>query len=171
MWYVIQTTSGKEENIKIQCETYLPAGLVEKYVIPLYEERRRFHGEWHTLQKKLFPGYVFFISDQAEELFLQLKKVPAMTKMLGTGDEIVALTSQEIEFILRFCGEDDIAEISEGVIENDQVHILSGPLIGLEGAIRKIDRHKRKAWLEMEMFGRKQQIEVGLEIIKKIENK
>lgn len=86
MWYVVQTTSGKEENIKIQCETYLPAGLVEKYVIPLYEEKRRFHGEWHTLQKKLFPGYVFFISDQAEELFLQLKKVPAMTKMLGTGD-------------------------------------------------------------------------------------
>ena len=130
MWYVVQTTSGKEENIKIQGETYLPAGLVEKYVIPLYEERRRFHGEWHTLQKKLFPGYVFFISDQAEELFLQLKKVPAMTKMLGIGDEIVALTPQEIEFILRFCGEDDIAEISEGVIENDQVHILSGPLMG-----------------------------------------
>ena len=23
MWYVVQTTSGKEENIKIQCETYL----------------------------------------------------------------------------------------------------------------------------------------------------
>lgn len=142
MWYVVQTTSGKEENIKIQCETYLPAGLVEKYVIPLYEERRRFHGEWHTLQKKLFPGYVFFISDQAEELFLQLKKVPAMTKMLGIGDEIVALTP-----------------------------LLSGPLMGLEGAIRKIDRHKRKAWLEMEMFGRRQQIEIGLEIIKKIESK
>lgn len=94
-----------------------------------------------------------------------------MTKMLGIGDEIVALTPQEIEFILRFCGEDDIAEISEGVIENDQVHILSGPLMGLEGAIRKIDRHKRKAWLEMEMFGRRQQIEIGLEIIKKIESK
>ncbi len=43
--------------------------------------------------------------------------------------------------------------------------------MGLEGAIRKIDRHKRKAWLEMEMFGRRQQIEIGLEIIKKIESK
>ena len=168
MWYVIQTTSGKEENIKIQCETYLPAGLVEKYVIPFYEEKRRFQGEWHTLQKKLFPGYVFFISDNAEELFLQLKKVPAMTKMLGTGDEIVALTPQEIEFILRFCGEDDIVGMSEGIIENDQVHILSGPLIGLEGYIRKIDRHKRKAWLELEMFGRMQRVEVGLEILHKV---
>ena len=91
--------------------------------------------------------------------------------MLGTGETRVALTPQEIEFILRFCGEDDIAEMSEGVIEDDQVHILSGPLMGMEGAIRKIDRHKRKAWLELEMFGRQQQIEVGLEIIKKIENK
>ena len=56
-----------------------------------------------------------------------------------------------------------------GVIEHSQVKVTSGPLQGKEGYIRKIDRHKRKAWLEIEMFGRAQNIQVGLEIVAKIE--
>ena len=38
--------------------------------------------------------------------------------------------------------------------ENDRVQIVSGPLTGMEGSIRRIDRHKRIAHLEIEMFGR-----------------
>ena len=57
--------------------------------------------------------------------------------------------------------------LSDGIIENSVTKIRSGPLKGKEGLIRKIDRHKRKAWLEVEMFWRKQEIEVGLEIVAK----
>ena len=45
---------------------------------------------------------------------------------------------------------------------------MSGPLQGKEGYIKKIDRHKRRAFLEMPMFGRVQKIQVGLEIVAKI---
>ena len=37
----------------------------------------------------------------------------------------------------------------------------------MEGSIRRIDRHKRIAHLEIEMFGRTVEMKVGLEIIKK----
>lgn len=49
-----------------------------------------------------------------------------------------------------------------------QERILTGPLQGMEGYIRKINRHKRKAWVSIEMFGRSVDMEVGLEIIKKV---
>ena len=42
-----------------------------------------------------------------------------------------------------------------------------GPLQGKEGLIKKIDRHKRKAYLELPMFGRMQTVQVGLEIVAK----
>ena len=58
-------------------------------------------------------------------------------------------------------------ELSTGIIENSQIRILEGPLVGMEGTIRKIDRHKRKAWLEIEMFGRTVEMQVGLEVIAK----
>jgi transcriptional antiterminator NusG len=50
------------------------------------------------------------------------------------------------------------------MIENSQVIILSGPLEGMEGYIKKIDRHKRKAYLEIPMFGGVQTVEMGLEV-------
>ena len=58
-------------------------------------------------------------------------------------------------------------KMSEGIIEGDQIIVTRGPLCGKEGLIQKIDRHKRKAWLEMKMFGREQRVEVGLEIVEK----
>lgn len=53
------------------------------------------------------------------------------------------------------------------IAENDRVQILAGPLMGMEGNIRRIDRHKRTAYLEIEMFGRTVEMKVGLEIIRK----
>ena len=55
--------------------------------------------------------------------------------------------------------------MSTGIIEGEQVIVTGGPLMGMEGYIRKIDRHKRKAWVELEMFGRIQRVEIGLEIV------
>lgn len=167
MWYVIQVRTGSEENIRLQCEANIPQDVMERCFIPYYEERRRIRGEWMTLKKILFPGYVFLITEEIDELFYQLKKVIGLTRLLGTGEEIIPLTERERNFLLRFGGEDQIVEMSEGIIEQSRIRILSGPLMGMEGQIRKIDRHKRKAWLEVEMFGRTQRVEVGLEVAMK----
>lgn len=107
------------------------------------------------------------ISSAQEALFFELKRVIGLTKLLGTGDTIVPLTDEEVSFLLRLGGEEQTVEMSEGIIENDRVVVLSGPLKGNEGLIRKIDRHKRKAWLEVEMFGRMVEMQVGLEVVGK----
>jgi transcriptional antiterminator NusG len=72
-----------------------------------------------------------------------------------------------VEFLQSFGGEKQIVEMSTGIIEGSKVIVESGPLKGREGLIKKIDRHKRKAYLELDMFGRSQRVEVGLEITMK----
>lgn len=167
MWYVLQVRTGTEENIRLQCRSKISEAVLERCFIPYYEEKKRIRGEW-TLQKKvLFPGYVFVITDELDELYQSLKNVIGLTKLIGTGQEIVPLTEEEQEFLLGFGGEDQIVEMSEGIIEDSKIIVTKGPLIGKEGYIKKIDRHKRKAWLEMKMFGREQMVEVGLEIMEK----
>lgn len=167
MWYVVQVRTGTEEKIKIQCEKNIKEVVLERCFIPYYEERRRIRGEWVTLRKVLFSGYVFVITEKLTELYRDLKSVIGLTKLIGTGKEIVALTEEEIQFLQRIGGEEQVVEMSEGIIEQSQVKVISGPLMGMEGYIRKIDRHKRKAWLELEMFGRNQMIELGLEVVAK----
>lgn len=168
MWYVIQVRTGTEEEIQRQCETIIDKSVLEKCFIPKYEQERKYQGEWHTELKVLFPGYVFLISDEKEKLFFELKRVIGLTKMLGTGETIVPLMAEEVDFLLSFGRGEQVVEMSAGIIENDHVIITRGPLKGNEGLIRKIDRHKRKAWLEIQMFGRAMEMQVGLEIVRKL---
>ena len=131
MWYVMQVRTGTEENIRCQCQRLISSDILKRCFIPYYQQKKRFQGKWHIQERILFPGYVFLIAENLEQLAENLRKVT-------------------------------------GIIENDQVRILTGPLQGMEGYIRKINRHKRKAWVSIEMFGRSVDMEVGLEIVKKV---
>lgn len=168
MWYVIQVRTGSEDNIRIQCKKIISSDVLKDCFIPYYEEKKHLEGEWKIQKKILFPGYVFLDSEELECLFKKLKQVSGLTNLLGTGNDVVPLTKEEIEFLISFGGKDQVVSISEGIIENSKVIVTSGPLAGKEGYIKKIDRHKRKAYLELPMFGGIQKIQVGLEIVSKM---
>ena len=167
MWYVIQVRTGTEESVRTQCERLVDHHAMERCFIPYQEQLKRYMGQWHKEMMPLFPGYVFADSQDVDLLFEELKRVTGLTKLLGTGSAIVPLTSEEIAILKRLGKEEQIVTISKGLIADNQVKILEGPLKELEGAICKIDRHRRKAWLELVMFGRIQRVEVGLEILEK----
>lgn len=168
MWYVMQVRTGTEENIRCQCQRLISSDILERCFIPYYEQKKRFQGKRHIQERILFPGYVFLIAENLEQLAESLRKVTGMTRLLGTGDEIIPLSQEEVELLLKLGKEEQLVTMSTGIIENDQVRILTGPLQGMEGYIRKINRHKRKAWVSIEMFGRSVDMEIGLEIISKV---
>ena len=164
MWYVMQVRTGTEENIRCQCQRLISSDILKRCFIPYYQQKKRFQGKWHIQERILFPGYVFLIAENLE----QLAEKETGQKNLRSGDEIIPLSQEEVELLLKLGKEEQLVAMSTGIIENDQVRILTGPLQGMEGYIRKINRHKRKAWVSIEMFGRSVDMEVGLEIIKKV---
>lgn len=170
MWYVMQVRTGSEENIRIQCERVIDKKILERSFIPYYQQKKRFQGKWHIQENILFPGYVFLIARNPELLVQSLREVIGLTKLIGTGDEIVPLSEEETNFLLKMGRDEQVVELSTGIIENDKVRIQNGPLVGMEGYIKKIDRHKRQAVLEVEMFGRLVEMKVGVEIVEKINN-
>lgn len=168
MWYVIQVKTGTEESIKKQCESIIKKEVLTSCILPYYEEQKKYHGAWHVRRKILFPGYVFLVSECFEELFESLKNVIGLTKLIGTGREIVPLTEAEVDLLKRLTKDDHVVEMSTGIVINGKVRVISGPLEDMEGYIKRIDRHKRKAVLTIEMFGRTVEMQAGLEIIEKI---
>lgn len=167
MWYVLQVRAGTEENIRVQCRKNISEAVLKRCFIPYYEEKKRIRGLWTVQRRILFPGYVFVITDDPELLYQSLKRVVGLTKLIGTGDEIVPLEEEEQEFLLRMGGDDQIVRMSEGIIEQSRIIVTDGPLKGREGYIKKIDRHKRKAWLDVKLLGRVVTVQVGLEIVEK----
>ena len=155
-WYVIQVRSRAEEKIRRSCEILISKEILKECFIPKNKRMKKIKGNWVEIEEILFSGYVFLVSDDPDKLYLELKKVPDLTKMLGHVDGDKSLGN-----------DDHVVEISTGLIENDEVMITSGPLKGKEGIIRRIDRHKRIALIEVELFGKTTQAKVGLEIVSK----
>ena len=77
------------------------------------------------------------------------------------------LYPSEEAFLKRLMGQEKVVKFSKGFIEGERVVIQEGPMQGLEGLIRKIDRHKRTASIEVELFMRRVEVNVGLEIVEK----
>ena len=168
VWYVVQVAAGREANAEAMIRRFVDEGALEECFVPRYELMKSFRGEWRLCTAKLFPGYVIAVTDDIDALEAELRKVPAFTKLLASGDAFLPLAPEEIDWIAAFTESGDrVIEMSEGVIEGDQVRITKGPLRHHEGWIKKINRHKRLAYLEIEMFGRTLEAKVGLGIVKK----
>lgn len=103
----------------------------------------------------------------SKDLLESFREVVTEVTQSETGSGIVSLKEDETELLKNLGVGETPVEMSTGVIVNGSVMITEEPLAGLETCIRKIDRHKRKAWLEIGMFGRTIQIMVGLEITEK----
>ena len=58
-------------------------------------------------------------------------------------------------------------EISTGYKEGDRVVITEGPLVGLESRIKKVNRTRRTALLEVNLLGEVREITIGLRVLNK----
>ena len=168
MWYVVQTMAGREFAVQRQIEQFASDDVLDECFVPQYEVQKHLRGEWRTCTAVLFPGYLIVVTDNASDLQAALRRVPAFAKVLGSDGKFIPLEPREIAWIDAFTEKEHrVIGMSEGVVEGDQVVILKGPLMGHAGCIRKIDRRKRTAYLEMEMFGRTIRTKLGLGIVRK----
>lgn len=168
-YYVMQVMVGREEATADLCRFLIKDKTVlENCFIPKYIKKRKVKGVWTNDKSIIFKGYVFLISDNIAELYNALKQVPDMTKVIGKKkEEIYPLLDSEVVSLSRFVDEQYTLGLSRGYIEGGIIHITEGPLKGHEAYIKKIDRHKRDAIVQVPFLGELRQIKVGLEIIHK----
>ena len=169
-WVVLLARTGSEEKLvqtlkeELDVEEYLP-------FVPMKEMPYRRQGVVHRIRKPLFPGYVFVQTGigptlVADKLEVNLKGIKDIYSILHYGDDKkdVVLCEGERLYWERLFEADFCVVGSVGFIEGDVIRITSGALVGLEGKIKKINRHKREAVVEMEMMGDKREVVVMLEV-------
>ena len=170
MWYVAQVSSGQEAATRDMCKRMVDPAIMQDCFIPEYETMRKEKGEWRSIRRLLFPGYLFLVSDAVLDLSAALRNVPAIVKLLGQSDgedDILPLSEWEEDWLRAFTDETHCIRMSEAVIEGDVITVTRGPMLGHEAIIKKIDRHKRRALIEVSMFGRTTTATIGLEVIRK----
>lgn len=166
--YVVQVIGGRETKA-VKLVVSVAKDAVQSCFVPRREMMKRIDGVWVKRREILFPGYVFVQTDDPVGVQQALHAVPAFARMLtSSGDTFVPLTHDEVTWInVHADAETHVVEMSKGFIEGDCVVVTLGPLRGQEASIARIDRHKRLAWVDMNMFGRHKMIRIGLEIVAK----
>ena len=167
MFYVIWVQSRKEHEFKAKFEKNIDPSLYSRLLLVTRTEKQKHKDGYREKEFLMFPGYLFVETDCPEKVHEALYSGSEYIKILNNEGSFIPLTQREEDFINRITGHTERVDMSIGVIEDGNVKILSGPLMGFEQYIVKIDRHKRKACLEIELFGEKKKVIAGLEIVAK----
>lgn len=168
-WHVIQVIGGSEEKVinRIQHEDF-------HAFLPKRIRIQRRQGANVKIEEPLFRGYVFIETDKSYRSFRLhlhevIRPVEGFIRLLKYDNEgLETILPEERQFIECFCDKQKVVQPSIGFIEGEKVVISEGPLLGQESAIKRIDRHKRTAELELTLFGQPQRVIVSLEVIEKV---
>ena len=163
-WYVLFVETGRETLIQKWIQYFFD----QSVCISIVPKRRLIEskqGKKYSVVKTMFPGYVFINTDMCVEVYYKLAKVPNMIRVLNNGSYWSNINDDEITSIVNLVGDNGIVDYSKIFIENSKVFVKDGPLLGMEGIIKKVDKHRSRAKIELILMGELRLIDVGIEMI------
>lgn len=173
MWYVVQVKTGCEETTRdLVMQALGDTALIKECFVPRYVTSEQRAGKWLPVNKVLFPGYLIIDTMHIADVKDVLVKIRAFTRLLGANNEtFTPLSAAEVAWVNAFTQKGQrTVEMSTAVVEGDRVVVIDGPLVSREALIRKINHRKKLAYLQVEMFGRTVDVQVGLRVLRKKKN-
>lgn len=166
-WYVLFTNTNQEEKVKRILEKEMKDEC--QAIIPTRELRERKNGKWYKVKRKLFPGYVLIKTIMNTEIYYKFKSIDGIIKLLGNDKEILTVSEKELKILkILIDNDDNNIGISRLYKENDNIKIIEGPLMGLEGQIVKIDYRKGRAKVNISFMNEEKVVELGIDLVDKI---
>lgn len=185
MWYVIQTLTGREQELLRMMERVMgTAWQTDRRCFILYRECVwRVEGRLRLHIEPLFPSYVFVETADPEQLYFRLKQVPRLSRLLGEGGNFWPLYEEEERFLwdmMEACGKE-----KEGICRSDRLAVPErwlvrrslvevdeeGTIVRAQGALEKyLDRmvkkrlRKRSVIIEVPFLGTKRRIQLGIRL-------
>ncbi len=125
-WFALKVRVGSEAST-VQI---LTSRGVQSYA-PSQKERRRYSDRMKTVNKPLFPGYVFCSFDFEKRL--PVISCPGVDYIVGFGSVPTAIPAAQIESIRKIVAEGAVA--CEQFSAGDRVRVTHGALAGVEGIL------------------------------------
>ena len=169
MYFVIFVFTGKEETTINNITKHIDPNLYDDIFSPCTEKLIKVKKKWVKDTKKMFPGYIFVETNDPKAFSDSLYFIPGFKKLLGNNEDVFyPLTDIETETINKLVNKENDYVVKTSIIkihEGKQIEIIDGPLKGVSGNVKKIDVHKRVAYVEIEMAGRLCVTQLGVEIL------
>ena len=173
-WYIIHAYSGFERKVRESLESRITAfGLqnrIGRIMIPTEPVTELRNGKKYTIERVFLPGYVLVEMDLDNDLWHVIKNTPRVTGFLGTGDNPVALSEQEVSSILfRSDSAASKPTLKVKFEKNEQVRINEGPFANFTGAVDDVNEDKQTLKVMVSIFGRSTPVEIEFSKVDKVE--
>jgi transcription termination/antitermination protein NusG len=172
-WYIIHAYSGFERKVRESLESRITAfGLenrIGRIMIPTEPVTELRNGKKYTIERVFLPGYVLIEMDLDNDLWHVIKNTPRVTGFLGTGDNPVALSEQEVSSILfRSDVSKEKPTLKIKFDKGEQVRINEGPFANFTGAVDEINEDKQTLKVMVSIFGRSTPVEIEFSKVAKV---
>lgn len=165
---MLQVMSGREAELQELISCCLGRELLQDCFYPTYEASFKKGGVRRVVKRRLFPGYLFLVTEDIRAVEQCLRRIPEMTKVLKIGQEAIPLTEAEQGFLERHLDGEHVLPMSRGYQCGDEIRITEGPFAGYQGRLKAVDRHNRYGVISLQMFGRDVEMRFGLEVVGKV---
>uniref|UniRef100_A0A7V3N572 Transcription termination/antitermination protein NusG n=1 Tax=candidate division CPR3 bacterium TaxID=2268181 RepID=A0A7V3N572_UNCC3 len=170
-WYVVHTYAGYEEQVaealKERAKSLNMEDKIFDAIVPKVKEIEIRSGRKKTVEKRLFPGYVFVEMIVTEDSWYVVRNTPNVTGFVGFGVRPSPISSSEIRQIKKLMGVEE-PKYKIDLSLGDLVRIVDGPLKGFEGKVDEIDEDKGKIKVLVSMFGRETPVNLDFLQVKKL---
>ena len=166
-WHAIHVKTGREdaacEEIRKQA-ALLGYSAEHELLVPKRKLQERHQGEFVEVIRTMFPGYVLARSEDIEEFAEVAIRSKNVIRLLQAEGEFQEVRLEEISAIVYMTDEAGVIGRSEVLLEGDLITVVSGPLKGHEGLIKKIDKHHHRAKVEFWLDGGRHLIDLTVDV-------
>lgn len=158
-YYVVHTYTGREKRVKELLERAIThQGLEEQFgqvILPAEKVTRVRKSKLVAEERRLYPGYIVVEMASTEEAMALVNAVPGVTHMLGTRDEPIPLTEDEVNSMLEQIERGrERAEPEAPFEKGENVKVIRGPFAGFTGQVDEILTERRRVKVVVTIFGR-----------------
>ncbi len=166
-WYALFIHQGREEEVQRWLNYHFDPSVLYSFV-PKRKLREKRNGVAVDVVKTMYPGYIFVKTEMDVDKYYLIRSIPHLIRVLGHNTYCSKIDEKEMDVVLQLTKHSNIIDYSRIIVENSKVKVVGGPLLGLEGLIKKINKHKRRATILLTLLSEERLVDVGIEFLSSV---
>jgi len=173
-WYAVHTYSGYEDAVerylKQRVSSLMMTDKIFSVVVPKEVKVRVKGGKRHTIEEKIYPGYVLVEMVMDHDSWAVVRNTPRVTGFVGADSATpTPLSKAEVDGLMsRMAGAEEGTKFTVDVKPNDLVRITDGPFKEQEGKVAEVDEAHGKVKVLVPIFGRDTLVELDSLQVQKV---
>ncbi|WP_261663757.1 transcription termination/antitermination protein NusG [Deinococcus sp. Marseille-Q6407] len=185
-WYAVHTYIGQEDRVEQNLmERARKLGMYGTKIFQVLQPSERAvelkeGGKKETVERKLFPGYVFVQMDiedddapgELGESWEVVRNTNGVTGFVGTATYPVPLSPDEVQRLLVSVGVGTAPKVETPKVQidvkpGDMVKVQSGPFADFNGVVSEVNAAQAKVKVLVSIFGRETPVELDFAQVSK----